>query len=251
MPRSTLVHAFRPVNSVNQNSFHSVPSSRLASDEAGFVAPTSLPSCVEGHNNILPGGVNEKTKEETCAIASSYREKENGQQLGTSGRVEEQSTTCGKATARRRMHDIVAQFFLNWHSHSYSSPRSSSTVRPSQNPPPIMIAAASQSISLSPASAPHGARKVEPPANAQAKLSTPRTAPPVSPSLDEIHAKLICNLARVRYGALWNISGKSFVLFADETTGTSLAVPLDGFCVQAVRSHVRASRERFGIWEEL
>jgi hypothetical protein len=261
MRTDTLFRVFRPVNSVNPNSFHVVSSSRRASDEAGFVAPTFPESCVEGHNNFLPGGVNEKTKEDTYEVVGDYREKENGHQLGTSGRVEDKSTTCGRATGQRgRLHSLVVQFFLNWHRdaesigtegrHSFSSPRSGSTVRPPQNPPP-MIAAASQSFTLSPAT--REPRKAgAPPALEHGLIScATRTYAPVSPLMDEHLARLTCNLACVRFGAIWDISGKRFVLFGDPITGTSLALSLDIFCVQAVRSHVRASREKFGIVEDL
>jgi hypothetical protein len=228
MPRSTLFRVFSSVNSVDQKSFHAVPSSRLASDDAGFVALTSLPSCVAGHNNILPGGVNEEAKEEICAASSGYREESKQHPDNTSGRVEEKSTTCGKATGQRgRLHSLVVQFFLNWHReaaqidperrHSFSSPRSSSAHR------------------------------------AQPCVQQPlaHVSAPSSPTLDEIHAKLICNLACVRYGAIWNISGKSFVLFQDEVTGSSLVLPTDSFDVRSVQAHIRTSREKFGIWEEL
>jgi hypothetical protein len=73
----------------------------------------------------------------------------------------------------------------------------------------------------------------------------------LSPSLNEIHANIICNLAGVKFGAIWDISEKPFVLFQDPITTSSLTLPLNDFCVQAVRSHLRASRERFGICEDL
>lgn len=229
MPRSTLFRVFRPVNSVNQNSFQAVPSSRLASDEAGFVAPTSLQSFVAGHNNILPGGANEEAKEETCAIPGGDRQEESGNSDNTSGGVGgSQQNSAEKATGQRgRVHSLVVQFFVNWHReaqpldperrHSFSSPR---TTAP-HVPVPVRLPLA--------------------------------RIPALSPSLDEIHAKLICNLVPdVKFGALWDISDKRFVLFQDSVTKTSLALPLDSnFCVQLIRSHLRESRHKFGIVEDL
>lgn len=80
-----------------------------------------------------------------------------------------------------------------------------------------------------------------PPLNAAASLS-----------LESHLIQLTCNLAGVKFGAIWDISGKRFVLFQDPITKTSLALPLDNnFAVQAVRSHLRASREKFGVCEDL
>jgi hypothetical protein len=204
----------------------------------------------------------ENKQEEVCAASCGYREEREQHPDDTSGRVEEKSTTCGRATGQRgRLHSLVVQFFLNWHRdaesigtegrHSFSSPRSGSTVRPPQNPPPIMIAAASQSFTLSPAT--REPRKAgAPPALEHGLIScATRTYAPVSPLMDEHLARLTCNLACMRFGAIWDISGKRFVLFGDPVTGTSLALSLDIFCVQAIRSHVRASREKFGIVEDL
>ena len=231
MPRSTLFPGFPLVNSANQNNFHVVPSSRRASDAAGFVAPTFPERCVEGHNNILSGGENEKTKEETCAIANSYREKENGQQLGTSGRVEDKSTTCGRATGQRgRIHSLVVQFFLNWH-------------REATPLDPVRTFSHRHLNQSSP-------RTTAPHVPVSVRLPLARI-PALSPTLDEMHAKLICNLAGVKFGAIWDISEKAFVLFQDPITTTSLVLPVNNFCVQAVRSHLRESREKFGIGEDL
>jgi hypothetical protein len=60
-----------------------------------------------------------------------------------------------------------------------------------------------------------------------------------------------CNLADVTYGAIWEIENKRFVLFADKITGSSLVLPLNDFGVQSVRLHIRESRQKFGIWEDL
>jgi hypothetical protein len=229
----TLIREVCPVKAVNQSGFQVVPSSRLASDAAGFVAPTFPESCVEGHNNFLPGGVNEEAKEETCASASSYRQEENrNTDSGTSGCVEEKSTTCGKATGQRgRLHDLVVQFFLNWRHHSVAPIDPVRTFSYSNHNLPRSEAA--------------------PTAPVPVRLPLARASALPSPSLEELLIRMQCNLADVTYGAIWEIENKRFVLFADKITGSSLVLPLNDFGVQSVRLHIRESRQKFGIWEDL
>ena len=83
-------------------------------------------------------------------------------------------------------------------------------------------------------------------------VPSPPPRVPAGPSLDEILAKTVCNLAHTKFLALWNVSGKTFVLFQDPITKSTVALSLDSnFCAELVRSHLRISREKFGIWEDL
>jgi hypothetical protein len=196
-------------------------SALIIAEASGFVPEAS----------VFSGGANEEAKEETCAIAGSHRQEESRSSDSTSGGIggSQQKNSAELATGQRgRVHSLVVQFFLNWHReaqpldperrHSFSFPRSPRAHR------------------------------------AQPCVQQPlaHVAAPISLTLDEIHAKLICDLAGTRFGAVWDISGKLLVLFQDPITKSSLAIPLDNnFCVQAVRSHLRISREKFGIWEDL
>jgi hypothetical protein len=147
-----------------------------------------------------------------------------------SGLVNTTKETCGnRAKAGRRlqrMHELVAQFFLLW------SPQDSAPIDP--------IRQHSFSSRL-----PRGSSANQPPV-----LSPPPRASAASwlPSLAEIHANLISNLAHTKFVALWEVSGRPLVLIQDCVTGSSLAVPFDqDFCVATLRAHIRACHEQFGV----
>jgi hypothetical protein len=255
MPRSTLFHVFRPVNSANPNSFHVVPISRSASDGTGFAAPMHPRRCVGSRNNIGPGGLNEN-KEEAYEVVGDYREKVNGQQLGASGRVEEnvRQPTAEKATEPRGwIHSLVARFF-NWHhevkSHSnHNSPPKSSAVESSQNHPPKLIAAAPQSFTASPASRLRKFGAI-PSTPVQSAICATETTAPASSSLEEICMGVQARLANCKYDGILDLGSghEPLILFtpwSGPSKGSTLALPKEHFDAAHIRERVRDSDARF------
>jgi hypothetical protein len=197
--------------------------------------PLFLPKAFQLINAVNPlEGVRayeENKQEEVCAASCGYREAEQhpDNTSGCVGGTINQIGTAEKATRPRgRIHALAASFFNNWRRESSAPIDPVRTFYSNHNLPRT--------------TAPHR------PVSVRLPLAQ---IPALSPSLDEIHAKLICNLAGVKFGAIWPISEKSLVLFQDPITTTSLVLPVNNFCVQAVRSHVRESREKFGIGEDL
>jgi hypothetical protein len=109
--------------------------------------------------------------------------------------------------------------------------------------------------------APQGARKVEPPANTQAKLSTPRTAPPVSPlserlqvnnrepiSQTEILCGIAARLAGVQLLSIWQINDRTLVLFTcDRVRNSTLALDLQLFDRANIARKVKESSAAFEV----
>jgi hypothetical protein len=158
-------------------------------------------------------------------VANPFEKNAYGQHLKPSTHLnEEEVTTCGNRATGRRVHELVARFFHSW-------------LNPIAGPlDPIRTFSFGNHI------LPTAKQRLAAPI-----CVTPLHVSALSPSLNEIQAHMICNLAGVKFGAIWEISEKPFVLFQDPITTSSLALPLNNFCVQAVRSHLRASRETFGI----
>jgi hypothetical protein len=181
-----------------------------------IVTPYGVSNSVEGVR-----AYEETKQEEICASGEQSTN-------NTSGRVEKKSTTtCGKTMRQLgRIFGLVASFFRLPDSAPIDPVRS--FILSNRNFPNFpRVAAPTVPVCVFP-------RRV-----------------PAPPSMDEIFAKTICNLARTKYIALWNVSYKTFVLFQDPITKSSLTLPLDNnFCAQTMRAHLRKSRATFGIVDE-